>query len=96
MQVTFAQLTFDPSLMIDANGIGIAITGMSIVFVALIVISLFIAALPRVLNLLDPYLPKASHIHAPSSPKQTAAPSPLENDESTVAAIGFALHQHRK
>jgi Na+-transporting methylmalonyl-CoA/oxaloacetate decarboxylase gamma subunit len=39
--------------ILDNDGIGLAITGMLIVFVGLILISLFIAALPRVIARAD-------------------------------------------
>lgn len=72
--------------VIDERGIEIAVAGMVIVFSALVLISLFIAALPRILELLDPYLPAAGHGHA--APVAGAG----REDELIAAAIGVALH----
>jgi oxaloacetate decarboxylase gamma subunit len=69
------------------EGIAIAITGMLIVFLALVLISTFVASLPFVLNKLEPYLPHIEH-HSP----QTVAESLPTDEEKIVAAIGFVLH----
>jgi len=76
----------------DANGFGIAITGMLIVFVALIVISLFIRILPEVLNVLDPFLPEMTK-HQDMPVNGTAQPG---EDQRMVAAIGYVLHEEMK
>ena len=73
----------------DNDGVAIAITGMIIVFLALVLISLFIAALPHILGKLEPFLPKLEHHQSP----QTAAESLPTDEEKIVAAIGFVLHQ---
>lgn len=75
--------------VIDGNGIGIAVTGLSIVFVALALISTFIALVPLALDKLSVVLPPERD-HQPPSPSLTARPEQL--DEEIVAAIGFALH----
>jgi len=75
----------------DANGFGIAITGMLIVFTALSIISLFIRFLPILLEYLDPYLPQVTTHHAPS----VAERMPSE-DQRIVAAIGYVLHEEMK
>jgi Na+-transporting methylmalonyl-CoA/oxaloacetate decarboxylase gamma subunit len=78
---------FQWSNVTDGNGIAIAITGMFIVFVALLLISSTIAALPHILSVIDPYLPVVEHQHQ--------APSPIESlpadEERVVAAIGMVL-----
>ena len=74
--------------IVEGNGIAISITGMLIVFAALVIISLFIAVVPRLLEVLDPILPKGhAHIAPPSPEEQT----PLKQ-EKVVAAIGLVLH----
>jgi Na+-transporting methylmalonyl-CoA/oxaloacetate decarboxylase gamma subunit len=72
----------------ESNGIGIAVTGLVIVFAALTLISVFIALLPRVLLVLSAILPAESHPPAPSQRGQ-------RDDEELVAAIGVALHHRR-
>ncbi|NQV22892.1 MAG: OadG family protein [Rhodopirellula sp.] len=72
-----------------ATGLAIAITGMLIVFVALILISLALTGLPRVLAVLNEYYPeKAEHAAPPSRPAGTA-------DHEFAAAAAFAIHLHR-
>jgi len=71
----------------EGNAFAIAITGMLIVFTALALISVFIAALPRILSALEPYLPAVKDHHAP-----TAAESLPTDEEKIVVAIGHVLH----
>ena len=83
--------SFDVQNIIDGQGISIAITGMVIVFFALCLISLFIAALPRILNwvaLLWPE-PEGDYGHGPS-PETSDAVS-----DEIVAAIAVTLHRRR-
>ena len=71
----------------EGNGISIAITGMLIVFLALTLITWSIAALPRILAVLDPYLPAIEH-HHPAPPPAESLPA---DEERVVAAIGLVL-----
>ena len=71
------------------RGIAIAVTGMVIVFAALLLVTAFITVLPRMLNVFAQVVPEVQHLHAPQSP----SPSPdLLPDDAVVAAIGFVLH----
>jgi len=76
--------TFSVQNIVDGQGIGIAVTGMLIVFAALLIISLFISLLPRMLPLLATILPEESAHHAPS--KRQA-----KDDGEVLAAIGYTL-----
>ena len=83
---------FDVQNIIDGQGISIAITGMVIVFFALSVISLFITALPRILDrvaLLWPE-PEDPYGNGSASPKASGAVS-----DEIVAAIAVTLHRRR-
>ena len=71
----------------QAQGWGIAATGLIIVFVALTMISVFIKLLPRAMGVLDTVFPEDHHGHGAPAKKAAA-------DEEVIAAIGFALH-HR-
>lgn len=87
--IVFAEIGFDN--IQRANGIGIAITGMLIVFTALVLISTFIALLPRVLNKLAALLPEEHE------PVHTSTPPPIAADDAAVvAAIGYVLHLERQ
>lgn len=72
-----------------AQGLDLAFVGMSIVFTALVLVSVFIVVLPRILAAINPYIPPAQ-LHTQSHSK--------ENDDAPAiaAAIGFALHARRQ
>ena len=70
--------------VIDGQGISIAITGMLIVFTALVLISLFITVLPRIVSALNRRYPPA--------PELSSITPTLSTDPAVGAAIGFALH----
>jgi hypothetical protein len=72
----------------DPGPVAIAIAGMSIVAIALSFISLFIATLPRALELLERFLPEAEDRHAKRMPTESSHP----DDEAITAAIGFVLY----
>ena len=78
--------------VIDAGGIGLSITGMTIVFASLILLVLFISGLPRVLPLVNSILPEVEGHHGAPMPSATTRPASTGIDEEVVAAIGFALH----
>lgn len=79
----------------EADGWAIALAGMVIVFSALLLISGFIAVLPRILQRLEGVLPPEKVPQAASPTKPPAAAKAEESDEAVVAAIGYALHLER-
>ena len=79
--------TFDVSAMYRGEGVAIAATGMLIVFAALILITLFISALPRLLEVVAKVMPEAPDKHPPHDRSES-----LLADEAVLAAIGFVLH----
>ena len=80
-----------PDSNLTWQSIELAITGMGIVFAALTLISLFVAALPRTLVLLNGLLPPET-----DHPLASQSVSALSNDEEAVVAIGVALHERLK
>ena len=72
--------------ILDGQGGGIAITGMSIVFTALGLISLFIALLPRILERFARFFPESEGHGARKRPRVE------KDDTEIVTAIAFALH----
>lgn len=72
------------------TGRAIAITGMLIVFSALILISLALTALPKVLAVLNDYYPEKAG-HFASAPRASSAVA----DQEFAAAAAFAMHIHR-
>ena len=83
-------LSFSYQNIIAGDGFELAFAGMTIVFTALVLVSIFIAVLPKILVVLNRLIPEVHH--------HTAAPQQREaSDETAVtAAIGFALHTQKQ
>ncbi len=77
----------DFSRVTDTEGIAIAVTGMLIVFAALTLITLFIFALPQILDGVSKVLPETVETHAVPDRSESLLPN-----EAVLAAIGFVLH----
>lgn len=79
-------------LMIDSQtmsrGLSIAVTGIAIVFAVLVLLSLFIAALPHLLAVVARVLPEIEHGHCDASHSERSD----RHDDAVLAAIGFVLH----
>ena len=71
--------------IMDGQGLDIAFTGMFVVFLALTVISLCIAMLPKVMAVLGSILPERPQL--PSDQEAT------HDDEAVAAAVGFVLDE---
>ena len=69
------------------KGALIAATGILIVFAALLLISLFIAALPRLLKSVATMFPEVSDRPVAKDSSRSLLP-----DEAVLAAIGYVLH----
>lgn len=80
--VPVQELSFSYQNIVAGQGLGLAFAGMSIVFVALGLVTLFVALLPRVLLLVNRYIPEE---HSPAPPQSA-------DELEVVAAIGYALH----
>ncbi len=85
-------MSFDVQNIIDGQGINIAITGMVIVFFALSIISIFIAALPKILKWVAVYWPETDE-HAVIG-SALPATTRVVSDE-LVVAIAMTLHRRR-
>ncbi|MBT4502724.1 MAG: OadG family protein [Gemmatimonadetes bacterium] len=83
-------LQFSLQNIIDGQGGGIAITGMSIVFCALGLISLFIFLLPKILERVARLYPESEGHGARPDPRQA------RDDSELAAAIAFAFHAERQ
>ena len=70
--------------VIDGQGLSVSLTGMLIVFLSLVIISTFIALLPRLLSVVARVFPEKEE-RPPAKPEAT--------EERVIAAIGFILHQ---
>lgn len=70
------------------DALAIAATGLIIVFTALILISLFIASLPHILQVVAHIWPEVDEGH----PHVTHPESQVPDDGAMLAAIGFVLH----
>jgi len=78
------KLNFGIQNIINSDGISLAITGMVIVFIALSIISTFIALMPKLLPFLDSILPEEHSHHGPTK-------KAVKDDGEVLAAIGYAL-----
>lgn len=79
----------------DGNGLAISITGMLIVFAALVGISLFIGFLPMVLAWIEPFFPESEGHHGPAA-SSTAAGDGDDENLRLIAAIGYAKQAQAK
>ncbi len=71
-----------------SRGLAIAFSGLVIVFVALLLISLFIASLPKLLVVVAKVWPEVDEPHAI---RNDSVEQPI-TDGHILAAIGFVLH----
>ena len=71
-----------------SRGYSIAIAGLIIVFTALMLISLFIASLPRVLAAVSRVWPETEEVHV----RQGLPESQAREDGAVLAAICYVLH----
>ncbi|SHJ05916.1 Oxaloacetate decarboxylase, gamma chain [Malonomonas rubra DSM 5091] len=81
-------MNFSWQNVIDGNGIGITLTGMLIVFSGLLLISLFITALPRVLALGE--AKKQAPVQSKTAAADTGSTEPTEDE--IMAVISLVLH----
>jgi Na+-transporting methylmalonyl-CoA/oxaloacetate decarboxylase gamma subunit len=75
-----------------SEGVSIAIAGLTIVFLALLLISLFIASLPRVLKFVAQIWPEVEERHSAEASGEVYPESLVPEDGVSLAAIGFVLH----
>lgn len=76
--------------VLDGHGFAITLIGMAIVFSGLLLISLFIAQLPRLLALFDRLTTRAARPVAPSEALAERAAGP--QGEEIMAAISLVVH----
>ena len=84
--------------VLDADGIGIAITGMSIVFAGLVLISLFIASLPRLLGKVEKEVARkrAAKIARKEDRRPKTITDPIQLSDELRAAIGYVIHMEKE
>ncbi len=70
--------------IIDGKGVSISVTGMLIVFMALVTITLFLLLLPRILKLVNKVYPEVEEETLNESQE-------VSEDAEIVAAIGYAM-----
>lgn len=74
--------------IVDGRGIEITLTGLTIVFLALAMIAVFLTLLPRGLKKLAEWIPEHDHHHGHPAPKPAS-------EAAVVAALAAALHHRR-
>ncbi len=82
--------SFNFQNIVAGQGFELTFAGMTIVFTALVLVSTFIALLPKALVVLNRMIPEVHH--------HTAKPKVREqgNEAQIAAAIGFALHAQKQ
>ena len=74
------------------DGLSIAITGITIVFIALVLITIFLYQLPKLVAIANRVFPEPEH----SSTGSQSTTSSVSNDEDLIAAaIAVAHHTHQ-
>lgn len=83
-----AQYSFawNPGAITSEFGLPLAMTGIAVVFTALVLVTAFIAALPKLLPTLERWFPPAEHGHGAPAPR-------ADESEELAVAIGYALHR---
>ena len=71
-----------------SRAVSIAASGLVIVFAVLVLLSTFIASLPRILTAIEPWFPEPQHGHGSESHPESQIP-----EDEVIAAIGFVLHR---
>ncbi|MGE4294041.1 MAG: OadG family protein [Desulfovibrio sp.] len=80
--------------VLASGGPSLALAGMSVVFLALICISLFIAALPRLLLFWDALRPAREPEPAPTARVEVADGALAPNEEARAALMAVAVLVH--
>ena len=75
-----------------SDGVSIAIAGLTIVFLALLLIAAFIASMPRVLVLVAQIWPEVEERHSAKKFGGDSSDGSDGGDGASLAAIGFVLH----
>ena len=78
------EYAFSVKKIVEGNGLAISITGMLIVFTALLSITIFLILLPKILKIVEKYYPETDH----GLPIEMDR---VEDRKKLVAAIGYVL-----
>ena len=84
--------------VLDADGIGLAITGMFIVFSGLVLISIYIASIPGVLSRMENGFRKMKETRreTPKAARIAMVSGGSELSEELVAAIAYVIRMERE
>ncbi len=83
-------LSFSYQNIAAGQGFELAFAGMTIVFTALVLVTLFIVLLPKVLVVVNRLIPEV-HLHTTSPPRTQG-----DDDSSIAVAVGFAFHARQQ
>ncbi|WP_031480599.1 OadG family protein [Maridesulfovibrio frigidus] len=84
------EMVFSWQHVTDGNGIALSLTGMGIVFVALLLVSLYIAMLPKLAAFCNMIIPPSAHHSGVEAP----APAGPNEAEIVAAAVAY-LHKNK-
>ncbi len=93
-------MNFSFQNVLDADGIGIAITGMAIVFSGLVLISLYISSMPKLLSRMEKVVAKKQARKASKKAKAKAAAGPpqaiTELSGELMAAVAYVIRAEKE
>ncbi|WP_027721280.1 OadG family protein [Maridesulfovibrio zosterae] len=89
------QVLFSWDSVVAGDGVALSITGMSIVFVALLLVSVYIALLPALAAFFNKIIPPAGHHTGPVANASVPAPSAGHAEAEIVAAAVAYLHKNK-
>ncbi len=81
------------NLVAMASGLPLALTGITVVFLALGLVSLFIALLPRVLRTLERFFPESMTSAGEATVSLATGPQSAAQTAAVAAAIAAIVHQ---
>ncbi len=87
------EVLFSFENVIKGDGINISLTGMGIVFTALILVSAYIALLPKIAGFFNKIIPPSAHHH---DPEPAAKPVQGDQTEAEIVAAAVAYLQKNK
>ncbi|TIH19365.1 hypothetical protein D0S45_04075 [Marinifilum sp. JC120] len=89
------QMLFSWDNVVAGNGVALSITGMCIVFTALLLVSVYIALLPKLAAFLNKIIPPSAHHSGPvaNAPAPQVQTGPSEA-EIVAAAVAY-LHKNK-
>ncbi|MFW5501269.1 MULTISPECIES: OadG family protein [unclassified Maridesulfovibrio] len=89
------QMLFSWNNVVAGDGVALSVTGMSIVFVALLLVSVYIALLPKIAAFCNKIIPPSAHHSGPVASAPTPQVKTGPSEAEVVAAAVAYLHKNK-